>query len=147
MSTDEAPQRTISGLKPPPGRRPGVHPDASRLLARNRQATPAPAVQDPAPTPALVSPQVTVPQPAANQTPRSGEGLKEQLNVSVLRDVRRRIRAAYRATSVAEGHRSFSDFVTSLLEAEARRLENTYNGGQPFTGGERELPAGRPLSD
>ena len=100
--------------------------DASRLLARNRATTPAPA-------PAV--------EPAR---PRRA---KEQLNVAIPVDVRKRIRAAYRYTALAEGHRSFSDLVTSVIEAEATRLETQYNDGRPFTGGEDALPVGRPLRD
>ncbi len=132
MSPDEAPARTISGLAP---RRPtrGVHPDASRLLAHNRTAT-----TPPAPTVDLV--------PAA---PPAGSPAKAtaQLNVSIPKDVRQRIRAAYRATAAAEGRRSFSDLVAAVLDAEAQRLEGRYNNGEPFTGGEQALPPGRPLED
>lgn len=99
---------------------------ARRLLARNRPAQPT-------------SPPPPEPSPARRA--------KEQLNVAVPVDVRRRIRAAYRYTAVPEGHRSFSDLITSLLEAEATRLEAEYNDSQPFTGGDDSLPAGRPLVD
>ncbi|MFC3690343.1 ParB family protein [Aquipuribacter hungaricus] len=60
-------------------------------------------------------------------------------------DLRARIRSAYRATSVQEGHRSFSDFVAGLLEAEATRLEGRYNDGRRFAGGQEPLTPGRPL--
>lgn len=132
MSTDEAPSRTISGLAP---RRPprGVHPDASRLLAQNRSVTTVPAV-------APVTVSTTQPSTAVAKS-------TAQLNVSIPNDVRHRIRAAYRATSVVEGRRSFSDLVTAVLAAEAERLEERYNNGQPFSGGEQALPAGRPLGD
>lgn len=62
-------------------------------------------------------------------------------------DLRARIRSAYRATSAQEGHRSFSDFVAGLLEAEAIRLEGRYNDGRRFAGGQEPLTPGRPLDD
>ena len=73
--------------------------------------------------------------------------IKQQLNVSIPRDVRARIRAAYRATAATEGHRSFSDFIAAIVEAEARRLETQYNNGRTFAGGEIELVSGRPMGD
>ncbi|MBX9244638.1 hypothetical protein ICW40_07420 [Actinotalea ferrariae] len=67
--------------------------------------------------------------------------------MQIPRDTRARIRAAYRATAAAEGHRSFGDLITRLVEAEAQRLEQTYNHGRPFAGGDQPLPTGRPLAD
>lgn len=158
MSEQQAPDRTIRGFGAARGGG-GVHPDASRLLARNRVAPPA------APTPALtgapaavtVSPGLaaTVPSvspraaPSEEAAQRAGSAtvaaVKCQVNVMVATDLRARIRSAYRATSTAEGHRSFSDFVAHLLEAEAERLEARYNDGRRFGGGQQPLAPGRPL--
>lgn len=124
--TTEPPSRTITGLGAPRASGGGVQADVRRLLARNRTAT-------------------TPPAPAAQPGPV--RRAKEQLNVTVPGDVRARIRAAYRYTALAEGHRSFSDLISSLLEAEAARLEGQYNDGRPFTGGGDALPPGRPLGD
>ena len=52
---------------------------------------------------------------------------------------------AAQATSAAEGHRTFGDLISALLEAEAARLEGLYNGAAPFADGHVPLPAGRPL--
>ena len=136
--SEATPNRTITGLGPPKARR-GVHPDASRLIARNRP-TPTPGsepdlVVDVKPV-AVAPAAVVVAQP-----------IKQQLNVSIPRDLRARVRAAYRATAPAENHRSFSDFIAAVLEAEAVRLENQYNDGRRFSGGEVELASGRPLGD
>ena len=136
--SEESPDRTIGGLAPRPRLR-GVHPDASRLLARNRTANPAQGV----PPRSLQAAPEPVPAAPAEQPAAA----KQQLNASIPHDLRSRIRAAYRATSVAEGHRSFSDFIAAVLEAEAQRLEDRYNNGQRFAGGERSLPTGRPLGD
>lgn len=136
--SEATPDRTIGGLAPRPRPR-GVHPDASRLLARNRTADPAQA----APPRSLQA----APDPVTAAPVRPPATAKQQVNASIPHDLRSRIRAAYRATSVAEGHRSFSDFVAAVLEAEAQRLEDRYNDGQRFTGGEHNLPTGRPLGD
>jgi hypothetical protein len=125
--SDAASNRTITGLGAPRRRVGGVRADASRLIASNRAAQPDPAA-------------------AAKPRP-SARAVKEQLNVAIPVDVRARIRAAYRYTGVTEGHRTFSDLITSLLEAEARRLEGQYNDGRTFTGGDQPLPGGRPLGE
>lgn len=57
-----------------------------------------------------------------------------------------RARAAFNWTRAQEGHRSFSDFVASALMREVERLENAYNGGDPWPPMEAgELPTGKPL--
>ena len=137
--SEATPDRTIAGLAPRPRTR-GVHPDASRLLARNRTAPQPPGA------PRVLHPAAQ-PQPEAEVAVEPAVTGKQQVNASIPHDLRTRIRAAYRATSVAEGHRSFSDFVAAVLEAEAQRLEAQYNDGQRFTGGEQNLPTGRPLGD
>lgn len=161
MSEQQAPDRTIRGFGTARNGG-GVHPDASRLLARNRVSPPAPApAATPAPAPQLVRtdaaeatendvdrapdvlPRAVARRQVQQAAPRAA--VKAQVNVMVPSDLRARVRSAYRATSAAEGHRSFSDFVASLLEAEAVRLEQQYNSGQRFGGGEQPLTPGRPL--
>lgn len=137
--SEAVPNRTVGGLAPRPRVR-GVRPDASRLLAKNRTA-PVP-VEPEAPRTLHAAPQAG----AAEQSERPAS-VKQQVNASIPADLRTRIRAAYRATSLAEDHRSFSDFVAAVLEAEAQRLEDKYNDGNRFTGGEWNLPTGRPLGD
>jgi len=151
MSEQQAPDRTIRGFGTARSGA-GVHPDASRLLARNR--TSPPMAPQPVRTDAEVreigverapvaSPRAESRRQVQQAPPRAA--VKAQINVMVASDLRARIRSAYRATSAAEGHRSFSDFVASLLEAEAARLEAQYNDGQRFGGGEQPLAPGRPL--
>lgn len=156
MSEQPAPDRTIRGFGAARSGG-GVHPDASRLLARNRVATPARRV-DPEPaartavvpdaeTGPVAQPSDVEPQraPVAPARTAATGAVKTQMNVMVPTDLRARIRSAYRVTAAPEGHRSFSDFVASLLEEEAKRLEARYNDGRPFGGGEQPLAPGRPL--
>ena len=128
MSTDQ-PIRTIAGFGTP---RPttGVHVDASRLVARNRVATPT------ADAPSA---------PASSGGAAVVAAAKVQLNAAVPSDLRARARTTYRATAHLEGHRSFSDFVATAIETEIHRLEQLHNAGQPFTGPDQPLPTGRPL--
>ena len=59
-----------------------------------------------------------------------------------------RLRAAYRHTLAATSDRSLSDFITRVVMAEVERLENQYNGGQPFPSlGAGEIPQGRPVGE
>lgn len=59
-----------------------------------------------------------------------------------------RVRAAIRHTGVQEGYRGLTDFMEKVIMAEVERLEQRYNGGKPFPGGEAgELPAGRPMGE
>jgi hypothetical protein len=59
-----------------------------------------------------------------------------------------RLRAAYRHTLAATSDRSLSDFITRVVMAEVERLENQYNGAQPFPSvGAGEIPQGRPVGE
>lgn len=127
------PTRTIAGFgSPRPATTRGVHPDASRLLARNRGEAQTPTVETPTPPPAKV-------QTAA------ATSAKKQLNVAIPTDLRQRANATYRATAHIEGHRSFAEFVAAALEAEIHRLEADHNGGQRYPHDDSTLPTGRPL--
>lgn len=46
-----------------------------------------------------------------------------------------RARAAYESTHLAEGIRTYSEFVNKALMQYVARLESEYNGGRHFTGG------------
>lgn len=155
MSEQQAPDRTIRGFGAARNGG-GVHPDASRLLARNRVTPPNRAATPSPGAPAADAARVEAVRVYATSdavpavTPPSTKGessgaVKTQINVTVSTDLRTRVRSAYRATSAAEKHRTFSDFAASLLEAEASRLEAQYNDGQRFGGGQEPLTPGRPL--
>lgn len=63
-------------------------------------------------------------------------------------DDQARLRAAYRHTLAHTTDRSLTDFITRVLMAEVQRLEDQYNGGQPFPAvAARELPQGRPVGE
>ena len=57
-----------------------------------------------------------------------------------------RMRGALLHTMALEGPRTMSAFINNAVATEIRRLENLYNGGQPFPPiPARTLPQGRPL--
>lgn len=54
-----------------------------------------------------------------------------------------RVRGAILHTMITEGNRNLSQFIHKAVMAEVDRLEQKYNGGQPFPAvGARELPQG-----
>lgn len=58
-----------------------------------------------------------------------------------------RLRGAVLHTMVPEGHRSLSQFVIRAVMKEVQRLEEKYNGGEPFPAvAANEMPQGRPHS-
>lgn len=134
MSDDAGKDRRVAG--PPP--RASAPAAPSSLIKSMRPAAPEvlsrPAVAD------------LVPRPKEQPLPTEQIELAD-VKVTVLASphLRDRVRAAYTMTHAQENHRTFSEFVCSLLEAEASRLETVYNSGHPFVGGDRSLPRGRPL--
>lgn len=76
-------------------------------------------------------------------TPDSGG--KKTITVSIRANVRNRSRAAYKATSHLYDDESYSDFVDKAVDAEVSRRERLHNDGNPYPGGNANLPSGRPL--
>ena len=60
--------------------------------------------------------------------------------------LRNRTRAAYRATSMAEGDSSWSDLVRKALVAELERREREHNNGGVYEGDDAPLRPGRPTA-
>jgi hypothetical protein len=58
-----------------------------------------------------------------------------------------RARAAYRATSYAEGDNTWSHFVAKAIEAETARREAENNDGGMYPSWGENLPGGRRLKD
>lgn len=150
------PDRTIGGL---PVRR---RPDPKNLISANRQAVDSPpqlaptfsqsAVGEqvaPAPAPStppvVAGPTVEGPVPASTSDPIPSA--KHKMSVYVSSELRTALRAAYRATSHAEGDDSFSALVEKALKAELTRREAVHNNGNPFPNAGGKLPSGRPLGN
>ena len=113
----------------------------------------SPAVATPTQIRPTSLPPPAQPQPARTRT-RTDRRLAQQRRyppkVSFYQDPEdtARLRAAYRHTLAATSDRSLSDFITRVVMAEVGRLENEYNGGQPFPSvGAGEIPQGRPVGE
>jgi len=66
------------------------------------------------------------------------------MTVTVGEERRAQLRAAYTLTHLQEGHRTFSEFIASALDAEIQRLESKYNQGQRFETAEQGVTRGGP---
>lgn len=152
------------GAQPPPRSGP-----ASSLIKAARPTAPAAepeeAIGAPAATPAAAASipvaEVEAATPAPAQVPLAPEAearrrmrspekrakaQKTTLTVELPIDLRNRVRATFRATKDREGPEFFAEFLAQLLEQECERRENLFNGGQPFPGGDKMLPRGRPFA-
>ena len=69
------------------------------------------------------------------------------MTVSIPAALRNRARAAYRATSYAEGDNTWSHFVAKAIEAETARREAEHNEGEMYPSWGENLPGGRRLKD
>jgi hypothetical protein len=69
------------------------------------------------------------------------------MTVSIPAALRNRSRAAYRATSYAEGDNTWSHFVVKAIEAETARREAKHNEGEMYPSWGEKLPGGRRLKD
>ena len=76
------------------------------------------------------------PQPASAAT-------RVQLAADVTTDLRGRARAAFRHAAFHEAVPTFSQFVANALEAEIKRIETEYNGGDTLQPVNEDLPRGR----
>lgn len=133
MSENEGTNRRVAG--PPP--RPQAA-GASSLIRSLRSAEADPHPESPS--------LELVPRPASAPIQSKPVDLPSvKITAMASPELRDRVRAAFTMTHAQERHRTFSDFVCAILEAETDRLEKRYNEGQPFDGGDRSLPRGRPL--
>lgn len=147
---------------PPPRRRPGPDPAALASLAGEAlpKAPPVDPVLGPAPAAAASSPQRRAVEaavevgmvesavaPGTVTTPPAARGAAREK--STFYDTPAglaRARAAYLHTHVAEGERSWAEFVAGAVRREVERREATYNGGRAWPGlSTGALPTGRPL--
>lgn len=69
------------------------------------------------------------------------------MTVTIPAALRNRARAAYRATSYAEGDNTWSHFVVKAIEAETARREAEHNEGEMYPSWGENLPGGRRLKD
>lgn len=121
MSAEPTPGRPALGLPPKRTAAPAAEAPLARMLPGHRPETPKKADPKDAET--------------ANMT------------VSIPAALRNRARAAYRATSYAEGDNTWSHFVAKAIEAETARREIEHNEGAMYPSWGEKLPGGRRLND
>jgi hypothetical protein len=86
-------------------------------------------------------------RPETPQKTASKDAEMANMTVSIAAALRNRARAAYRATSYAEGDNTWSHFVAKAIEAETARREVEYNKGEMYPSWGEKLPGGRRLKD
>ncbi|MEO5314439.1 hypothetical protein PV772_10030 [Pseudarthrobacter sp. CC12] len=85
------------------------------------------------------------PEAPKKEEPKDSE--TANMTVSIPAALRNRARAAYKATSYAEGDNTWSHFVTKAIEAETARREAEHNQGEMYPSWGEKLPGGRRLKD
>lgn len=119
---------------------------ATSLIASERK-TSEPATETAAPAPAAREPRqssTTRKRAKTSTASRQAPQGKVQIAADVPAETRGRARAAYRFAQFHDRVPTWSEFVTNALEAEIRRIEERYNGGEPLEPIDENLPAGRP---
>lgn len=71
----------------------------------------------------------------------------ENMTVSIPTALRNRAKAAYKATSYAEGDNTWAHFVAKAIEPETLRREAEHNHGEMYPAWGEKLPGGRRLKD
>lgn len=121
MSAEPTPSRPALGLPPRRTVAPAAEAPLARMLPGHRPETPKKA--------------------EATETETAN------MTVSIPAALRNRARAAYRATSYAEGDNTWSHFVAKAIEAETVRREAEHNKSEMYPSWGEKLPGGRRLKD
>lgn len=121
MSAEPTPSRPALGLPPRRTAAPAAEAPLARMLPGHRPETPRKA------------------EPKETDT--------ANMTVSIPAALRNRARAAYRATSYAEGDNTWSHFVAKAIESETARREAEHNDGAMYPSWGENLPGGRRLKD
>lgn len=121
MSAEPTPSRPALGLPPRRTAAPAPEAPLARMLPGHRPETP--------------------------KKVESKDAEIANMTVSIPAALRNRARAAYRATSYAEGDNTWSHFVVKAIEAETARREMEHNGGEMYPSWGENLPGGRRLKD
>lgn len=121
MSAEPTPGRPALGLPPRRTAVPAAEAPLARMLPGHRPETPKKA------------------EPKETDT--------ANMTVSIPAALRNRARAAYRATSYAEGDNTWSHFVAKAIEVETAPREAEHNEGVMYPSWGEKLPGGRRLKD
>ena len=101
------------------------------------------------PADATLAPAVeAVPTPAAAPATKPKPKYPPKVSFYQEAEQTKRLRGAVLHTMLTEGHRNLSEFCEKAVMEKVARLEEQYNGGNPFPPVEaRELPQGRPMGE
>lgn len=100
--------------------------------------TPSPP-EESGPAPAVAPAQVPVGRPFETDE-------KKPTTLNIRRSVKARAETAVlRTASLEGGYKSWASFVEGALERELERLEQVFNGGEPFPPNQGSFRQGRPL--
>ncbi|UKA69191.1 hypothetical protein LFT44_21960 (plasmid) [Arthrobacter sp. FW306-05-C] len=122
MSAEQNTSRPALGLPPRPSGAPAADAPLARMLSGRRKEA-----------------------PAKKEEPKDAK--TENMTVSIPTALRSRAKAAYKATSYAEGDNTWAHFVAKAIEAETRRREAEHNQGEMYPAWGEKLPGGRRLKD
>lgn len=130
--------------EPEPAREPVAEPTRQpHQQAHSGQSESAgTSTSEPQPEPV---PSVVAPQPPGSAASENAQRKLKKTGYWEPPEFGERMRAAFLATSAAEGHESLSAFICAVLEREVERLEEKYNGGERYRKGTRGVRRGRPV--
>lgn len=83
--------------------------------------------------------------PATTAPPRTAPIAQRRITFDLPEDLRLRVRTVFKKTRNDEDDESFGDMMRKMTEAECRRREALYNGGQRYPTDARPLQAGRSI--
>ena len=122
MSTQQNTSRPALGLPPRRAAAPATDAPLARMLPGRRHEV-----------------------PAKKEETKDAETAPMTVNIPTA--LRNRAKAAYKATSYAEGDNTWAHFVAKAIEAETLRREAEHNQGEMYPAWGEKLPGGRRLKE
>lgn len=116
---------------------------AHSLQAADRAQVSASPQPEPSETAQRATPAKASKRRATKTAQPVSAATRVQLAADVTTDLRGRARAAFRHAAFHEAVPTFSQFVANALEAEIKRIETEYNGGETLQPVNEDLPRGR----
>ncbi len=116
---------------------------AHSLQAADRAQVSASPQPEPSETAQRTTPAKASKRRATKTAQPASAATRVQLAADVTTDLRGRARAAFRHAAFHEAVPTFSQFVANALEAEIKRIETEYNGGETLQPVNEDLPRGR----
>ena len=116
---------------------------AHNLQAADRAQVSASPQPEPSETAQRTTPAKASKRRATKTAQQASAETRVQLAADVTTDLRGRARAAFRHAAFHEAVPTFSQFVANALEAEIKRIETEYNGGDTLQPVNEDLPRGR----